>query len=168
MDFDVANSEIVLSINLLGQSSHAKSGLASLRPPTMKTIRIMLCLLLPLSTSFSIRHTTTMQRILSSSTTIRPPTRLWSSSTTEEEIDPGMVAGLAIVHYPHPALRRPNVEIDVNNKNALEQTTQLAQRMLTLMYAAHGVGLAAPQVGVNQRLMVYNPTGDATKWLQEV
>ena len=36
------------------------------------------------------------------------------------------------------------------------------------MYAAEGVGLAAPQVGVNKRLMVYNEAGDKTKWLQEV
>ena len=36
------------------------------------------------------------------------------------------------------------------------------------MYAAQGVGLAAPQVGVNKRLMVYNPEGDEKKWVQEV
>ena len=38
------------------------------------------------------------------------------------------------------------------------------------MYAAKGakgVGLAAPQVGVNKRLMVYNPSGDSKKWLDE-
>ena len=35
------------------------------------------------------------------------------------------------------------------------------------MYAAEGVGLAAPQVGVNKRLMVYNPSGDEKKWLAE-
>jgi peptide deformylase len=29
--------------------------------------------------------------------------------------------------------------------------------MLQLMYACKGVGLAAPQVGVNKRLMVFNP-----------
>ena len=28
------------------------------------------------------------------------------------------------------------------------------------MYEAEGVGLAAPQVGVNKRLMVYNQSGD--------
>ena len=39
--------------------------------------------------------------------------------------------------------------------------------MLKVMYAAEGVGLAAPQVGVNKRLMVYNPTGDSKKWLED-
>jgi peptide deformylase len=36
------------------------------------------------------------------------------------------------------------------------------------MYAAEGVGLAAPQVGINKRLMVYNEHGDPKKWLDEV
>lgn len=36
------------------------------------------------------------------------------------------------------------------------------------MYATKGVGLAAPQVGVNKRLMVYNESGDPKKWMQEV
>jgi peptide deformylase len=36
------------------------------------------------------------------------------------------------------------------------------------MYAAEGVGLAAPQVGINKKLMVYNESGDRQKWLDEV
>jgi len=32
--------------------------------------------------------------------------------------------------------------------------------MLRVMYETDGVGLAAPQVGVNLRMMVYNPEGD--------
>lgn len=32
--------------------------------------------------------------------------------------------------------------------------------MLLVMYAAEGVGLAAPQVGINKRLMVFNQDGD--------
>eukprot|EP00968_Pinguiococcus_pyrenoidosus_P020062 scaffold2276_cov210-Pinguiococcus_pyrenoidosus.AAC.2 len=40
--------------------------------------------------------------------------------------------------------------------------------MFKVMYAAQGVGLAAPQVGVNKRLMVYNPEGDERKWVSEV
>eukprot|EP00957_Ditylum_brightwellii_P124109 9460595-Ditylum_brightwellii.AAC.1 len=40
--------------------------------------------------------------------------------------------------------------------------------MLLVMYAAEGVGLAAPQVGINKRLMVYNESGDRKKWLSEV
>ena len=36
------------------------------------------------------------------------------------------------------------------------------------MYAAEGVGLAAPQVGINKKLMVYNESGDKKKWLDEI
>jgi peptide deformylase len=36
------------------------------------------------------------------------------------------------------------------------------------MYATNGVGLAAPQVGINKRLMVYNESGDSKRWMQEV
>ena len=33
--------------------------------------------------------------------------------------------------------------------------------MLEAMYAEGGVGLAAPQVGIERKLLVLNPTGDA-------
>ena len=97
-------------------------------------------------------------------------TIFWSA---KEEVDPGVVEGtdLRIVKYPHPALRAPNIEIDMDalkqDKEALAELTKLAKDMLKVMYAADGVGLAAPQVGVNQRLMVYNPSGDSRKWLEE-
>jgi peptide deformylase len=35
------------------------------------------------------------------------------------------------------------------------------QHMIAIMYAAKGVGLAAPQIGLNENLFVYNPSGDA-------
>ena len=45
---------------------------------------------------------------------------------------------------------------------------QTAREMFLVMYACKGVGLAAPQVGINKRLMVFNPEGDRLKWLKEV
>ena len=63
---------------------------------------------------------------------------------------------LRIIHYPDPRLRRacaPVMEFD----GAL---TALVERMLALMETGKGVGLAAPQVGVTQRLLVMNPTGE--------
>ena len=99
-----------------------------------------------------------------------------SSSTTslsaaaKEEVDPGVVEGteLRIVKYPHPSLRAENAEITVEElKDEGKEIAQLAKEMLKVMYAAEGVGLAAPQVGVNKRLMVYNPSGDSKKWLDE-
>uniref|UniRef100_A0A7S1GJC1 Peptide deformylase n=1 Tax=Cyclophora tenuis TaxID=216820 RepID=A0A7S1GJC1_CYCTE len=92
-----------------------------------------------------------------------------ASSLHEKEVDPGKVEGtdLQIVKYPHPALRAENEEI---TEEELQDGTiaKLAKEMFLVMYAAEGVGLAAPQVGVNKRLMVYNPSGDSKKWLDEV
>jgi peptide deformylase len=90
-------------------------------------------------------------------------------STAKEEVDPGVVEGtdLRVAKYPHPALRAENAEI---TKDELKESTEiqdLSKGMLKVMYAAEGVGLAAPQVGVNKRLMVYNPSGDSKKWLEE-
>lgn len=93
-----------------------------------------------------------------------------NNNNDNEELDPGQVAGtdLRIVKYPHPALRRPNTEITMEELTGEGSTIpQLAKELLLLMYAAQGVGLAAPQVGVNKRLMVFNPTGDAKKWVSE-
>ena len=55
-----------------------------------------------------------------------------------------------ILHYPDPVLKQkavPVTEFDAELK-------QLAEDMVETMYAAPGVGLAAPQVGVLQRLIV--------------
>jgi len=62
---------------------------------------------------------------------------------------------LHIIHYPDPRLRRPCEPVTEFNADL----AALARRMLELMLAGRGVGLAAPQVGVNQRLFVMNPTG---------
>ena len=85
------------------------------------------------------------------------------------EVDPGVVSGtdLSIVKYPHPALRQPNAEVTPEELKD-GSMAKLAKEMFLVMYAAEGVGLAAPQVGVNKRLMVYNESGDKKKWLDEV
>jgi peptide deformylase len=91
---------------------------------------------------------------------------LYSSA---KEVDPGVVEGtdLLIAKYPRPSLRAENAEISVEELKESTEIASLAKGMLKVMYAAAGVGLAAPQVGVNKRLMVYNPSGDSTKWLDE-
>mmetsp|Transcript_20144 Transcript_20144/g.42176 ORF Transcript_20144/g.42176 Transcript_20144/m.42176 type:complete len:274 (-) Transcript_20144:31-852(-) len=89
-------------------------------------------------------------------------------STEEAEIDPGAVDGtdLRIVKYPHPSLRELNAEVTEDELSSGSIST-LAKEMFMVMYAANGVGLAAPQVGVNKRVMVYNPSGDKKKWMEE-
>ena len=92
---------------------------------------------------------------------------LFSSPPSKEEVDPGVVEGTdyTIVKYPHPSLRAENAEVVLPDE--ADSTMKIAKEMLKIMYVAQGVGLAAPQIGVNKRLMVYNPTGDSKKWLEE-
>lgn len=93
--------------------------------------------------------------------------RLMASIEKELDVDQVVKAGrLHIVSYPHPALRAENVEV---TKDELEsgEIAKIAKEMFSLMYATAGVGLAAPQVGINKRLMVYNQSGDSKKWLDE-
>ena len=95
---------------------------------------------------------------------------LWGTGPgVEKEVDPGVVEGtdLRIVKYPHPALRAENAEITPEELKD-GSIAQIAKEMLLVMYAADGVGLAAPQVGINKRLMVYNEWGDKQRWLDEV
>jgi peptide deformylase len=78
----------------------------------------------------------------------------------EEELDPERearrrVALAQIRQYPDAALKmkaRPVEEFD-------EQLVKLADRMKQLMHDANGIGLAATQVGVLQRLFVFVPAG---------
>eukprot|EP01083_Nonionella_stella_P194791 718207_1 len=85
-----------------------------------------------------------------------------------EEVDPGVVEGtdLRVLKYPHPSLRAENAEITEEELKSGE-ISKIAKEMFLVMYATQGVGLAAPQVGINKRMMVYNETGDKKKWLME-
>lgn len=88
----------------------------------------------------------------------RLKTALGSSlQRAEEEVDPGVVEGtdLRVLKYPDPRLRAANAEVQPEEFGP--ELQQLAKDMFKVMYAANGVGLAAPQVGVNKRLMVFNP-----------
>lgn len=60
------------------------------------------------------------------------------------------VANLAILHYPEKVLRTPAKAI----KQVTEETRQVAERMIELMYEADGIGLAAPQIGLSISLFV--------------
>lgn len=60
------------------------------------------------------------------------------------------MAVLEILQFPDPVLRRRAVRIP----HVDEVVHQLAQDMAETMYRAPGIGLAAPQVGIPQRLIV--------------
>jgi peptide deformylase len=56
-----------------------------------------------------------------------------------------------IRQYPDPVLRMRANEVETFD----EELARLAERMTSLMHDAHGVGLAATQVGVLRRLFVF-------------
>jgi peptide deformylase len=60
------------------------------------------------------------------------------------------MAILEILKYPNPVLSKVAAPV----KNITGKTVQLVNDMLETMYAAPGVGLAAPQVGQSQRVIV--------------
>jgi peptide deformylase len=55
-----------------------------------------------------------------------------------------------ILTYPDPELKKKSVPVTVIN----DKTRELVRDMAETMYDAPGVGLAAPQIGVNQRIIV--------------
>ena len=74
------------------------------------------------------------------------------SEELDAERDARRRAALAqIRQYPDPALRMRALEVD----EADEAVADLVERMTRLMQEARGVGLAAPQVGVLRRVLVY-------------
>ena len=60
------------------------------------------------------------------------------------------MAVLEILTFPDPRLREECLEVEVVD----DELKTLARDMAETMYAAPGVGLAAPQVGVSKRLIV--------------
>jgi peptide deformylase len=60
------------------------------------------------------------------------------------------MAILEILKYPEPTLQKVSVPV----KSITAQTVKLIDDMLDTMYAAPGVGLAAPQVGALERIIV--------------
>lgn len=67
-----------------------------------------------------------------------------------------MFEDLKIISWPDPRLLKLSSPVETFN----DDLGTLAMRMIELMRAAKGVGLAAPQVGQNIRLFVIGPTGN--------
>lgn len=63
---------------------------------------------------------------------------------------------MEIVYYPAPVLTRRATAVDFGRKGL----RRLAEGMVEAMCAAHGVGLAAPQVGESLRLFIASETGE--------
>ncbi|MEQ1474526.1 MAG: peptide deformylase [Candidatus Acidiferrum sp.] len=81
-------------------------------------------------------------------------------SETDAEVLPAGPAGAArkiysVVKYGDPILEKPTAAIE----NFDAELEELTEDMFASMYAAQGVGLAAPQIGKNIRLTVVDVTG---------
>lgn len=68
-----------------------------------------------------------------------------------------------IVKHPDPILREQALEVRRINSNIIKLLDDMAETM----YAAEGVGLAAPQVGISKRVAVID-TGDEEEGLIEL
>ena len=69
-----------------------------------------------------------------------------------------------IVLYPDPRLRAKNKDIEMFDA----ELKSVVQQMFDAMYATKGVGLAAPQVGLNKKLLVFNASGEKESSNQEI
>jgi peptide deformylase len=66
--------------------------------------------------------------------------------------------------YPHPVLRKAAEPIRAFDA----QLASTVNSMLELMYESRGVGLAAPQVGLKQRVLVLNDSGERANAEREI
>lgn len=62
-------------------------------------------------------------------------------------------ANPGVVKYPDPVLRRPTVPV----RRISPGVQALIDRMMRIMKNANGLGLAAPQVGVSERVIILAP-----------
>ena len=60
-----------------------------------------------------------------------------------------------IITFGHPALTTKSADIDIID----DYIVNLSKKMIDIMYAAPGVGLAAPQIGINKNIFVFD-SGD--------
>lgn len=60
---------------------------------------------------------------------------------------------MEVLHHPNPILKARAGEVDVRADDSLRE---LVRAMAETMYAESGVGLAAPQVGVDKRVIVFD------------
>jgi peptide deformylase len=60
---------------------------------------------------------------------------------------------MEVLHHPSPVLRGKAAEVDTEKDHDLRD---LVRAMAETMYEENGIGLAAPQVGVDKRVIVFD------------
>lgn len=61
-----------------------------------------------------------------------------------------------ILTYPNPELKKKSAQVTI----ITDSVRELVRDMAETMYAAPGIGLAAPQIGVHQRVIVIDISGN--------
>ena len=74
--------------------------------------------------------------------------------TANQLISEADIASLDLLKWPDSHLAAESARIDVVDESVI----LLAERMAEIMFANKGIGLAAPQVGINVRLFIAIPT----------
>ncbi|CAL4962460.1 unnamed protein product [Urochloa decumbens] len=97
------------------------------------------------------------RRGLSSSTAAAPPAEDDDFATAADlRFEPP----LQVVKYPDPILRARNKRVNTFDTNLRTLADEMFDVMYNwFLYRTDGMGLSAPQVGVNVQLMVFNPAG---------
>ncbi|XP_014493763.1 peptide deformylase 1B, chloroplastic/mitochondrial [Vigna radiata var. radiata] len=118
---------------------------------------------LPAISNRCFNHFSSLNRTLSAKSPRTAPPRAMTkpsfSSAEDQVASPGdfeFVPPLRIVEYPDPKLRAKNKRIVTFDDNL----KKLVHEMFDVMYKTDGIGLSAPQVGINVQLMVFNPVGE--------
>lgn len=70
---------------------------------------------------------------------------------------------LKLVYYPDPILRKPSAPV----KEVTKELREAVPQMFEIMYLSRGIGLAGPQAGLPQRIVVANIVGDPKKKEEE-
>mmetsp|Transcript_57119 Transcript_57119/g.66754 ORF Transcript_57119/g.66754 Transcript_57119/m.66754 type:complete len:303 (+) Transcript_57119:33-941(+) len=115
----------------------------------------------PISRSMSFTHTIQNAKLYLTESTVG--SALYMSD--DRFINPTKFVGsdMTITEYPNPVLRTKAADITDFD----EKLNSLCEEMMSIMYQADGVGLAAPQVDLGIQLFVYNPLGEKLRKSQE-
>ncbi|ESW24670.1 hypothetical protein PHAVU_004G149800 [Phaseolus vulgaris] len=114
---------------------------------------------LPAISNRCFNRSSSLNRAFSANSPPRAMTKPAFSPAKDEVASPGdfeFVPPLRIVEYPDPKLRARNKRVVTFDDNL----KKLVHEMFDVMYKTDGIGLSAPQVGINVQLMVFNPVGE--------
>ena len=70
---------------------------------------------------------------------------------------------LEILQYPEASLLQPSEPVEITDGKIDDKIKTLIKDMGETMFQAPGVGLAAPQIGINKRIIVYDAMAESSE-----